>query len=79
MLILSLSLSHTQVMLEVEDKDVLGSQLLVLIGQRMAYSLFHSQTQTKASMELLARLPTTLCTWLKAMVSFGRTAKDSGA
>ncbi|GAA6084548.1 rab3 GTPase-activating protein non-catalytic subunit isoform X1 [Tachysurus ichikawai] len=54
-------------MLEVEDKDVLGSQLLVLIGQRLAYALFHSQTQTKASMELLARLPPTLCTWLKAM------------
>lgn len=65
-----LTLSHTQVMLEVEDKDVLGSQLLVLIGQRLAYSLFHSQTQTKASMELLARLPPTLCTWIKAMVSF---------
>ncbi|KAF4084482.1 hypothetical protein AMELA_G00129110 [Ameiurus melas] len=62
-----LDLRAEEVMLEVEDKDVLGSQLLVLIGQRLAYSLFHSQTQTKASMELLARLPTTLCTWLKAM------------
>ncbi|XP_030642877.1 rab3 GTPase-activating protein non-catalytic subunit [Chanos chanos] len=54
-------------MLEVEDKDVLGSQLLVLTGQRLSYSLLHSQTQTKPSMELLARLPPTLCTWLKAM------------
>ncbi|KAM4542363.1 rab3 GTPase-activating protein non-catalytic subunit isoform 2-T2 [Odontesthes bonariensis] len=56
-----------QMMLEVEDKDVLGSQLLVLTGQRLSYSLLHSQSQTQASMELLARLPPTLCTWLKAM------------
>jgi hypothetical protein len=55
-------------MLEVEDKDVLGSQLLVLTGQRLSYSLLHSQSQTRGAMELLARLPPTLCTWLKAMV-----------
>uniref|UniRef100_A0A4W5MND5 RAB3 GTPase activating protein subunit 2 (non-catalytic) n=1 Tax=Hucho hucho TaxID=62062 RepID=A0A4W5MND5_9TELE len=52
---------------QVEDKDVLGSQLLVLTGQRLSYSLLHTQTQTKPAMELLARLPPTLCTWLKAM------------
>lgn len=57
-----------QVMLEVEDKDVLGSQLLVLTGQRLSYCLLHNQNQTQAAMELLARLPPTLCTWLKAMV-----------
>lgn len=57
-----------QLTLEVEDKDVLGSQLLVLTGQRLSYSLLHSQSQTHAAMELLARLPPTLCTWLKAMV-----------
>ncbi|KAI4883030.1 hypothetical protein NFI96_012495 [Prochilodus magdalenae] len=62
-----LDLRAEEVMLEVEDKDVLGSQLLVLIGQRLAFSLLHSETQTKATMELLARLPPTLCTWLKAM------------
>ncbi|CAL1574623.1 unnamed protein product [Knipowitschia caucasica] len=56
-----------QAMLEVEDKDVLGSQLLVLTGQRLSFSLLHSQSQTPPSMELLARLPPTLCTWLKAM------------
>uniref|UniRef100_A0AAZ3SHB3 Rab3 GTPase-activating protein non-catalytic subunit n=1 Tax=Oncorhynchus tshawytscha TaxID=74940 RepID=A0AAZ3SHB3_ONCTS len=56
-----------QVMFEVEDKDVLGSQLLVLTGQRLSYSLLHTQTQTRPAMELLARLPPTLCTWLKAM------------
>ncbi|XP_035465914.2 rab3 GTPase-activating protein non-catalytic subunit isoform X1 [Scophthalmus maximus] len=56
-----------EVMLEVEDKDVLGSQLLVLTGQRLSFSLLHSQSQTQAAMELLARLPPTLCTWLKAM------------
>uniref|UniRef100_A0A8C1MTK4 RAB3 GTPase activating protein subunit 2 (non-catalytic) n=1 Tax=Cyprinus carpio TaxID=7962 RepID=A0A8C1MTK4_CYPCA len=49
------------------DKDVLGSQLLVLTGQRLAFSLLHSQSQTKPNMELLARLPPTRCTWLKAM------------
>lgn len=58
----------SQVMMEVQDKDVLGSQLLVLIGQRLSFSLLHSQSQTKPNMELLARLPPTLCTWLKAMV-----------
>lgn len=58
-------------MLEVEDKDVLGSQLLVLTGQRLSYSLLHSQNQTQSAMELLARLPPTLCTWLKAMVRNG--------
>ncbi|MEQ2273384.1 hypothetical protein XENORESO_003328 [Xenotaenia resolanae] len=55
------------VMLQVEDKDVLGSQLLVLTGQRLSYSLLHNQNRTQAAMELLARLPPTLCTWLKAM------------
>ncbi|XP_064195807.1 rab3 GTPase-activating protein non-catalytic subunit [Anguilla rostrata] len=54
-----------EVMLGVEDKEVLGSQLLVLTGQRLSYSLLH--TQTKPGMELLARLPPMLCTWLKAM------------
>ncbi|MBN3305707.1 RBGPR protein, partial [Amia calva] len=54
-----------EVMLEVEDREVLGSQLLVLTGQRLSYSLLH--TQTRAGMELLARLPPVLCTWLKAM------------
>ncbi|KAM5204922.1 rab3 GTPase-activating protein non-catalytic subunit isoform 2-T2 [Hipposideros larvatus] len=51
--------------LQVHDKEVLASQLLVLTGQRLAHALFH--TQTKEGMELLARLPPTLCTWLKAM------------
>ncbi|XP_057715816.1 rab3 GTPase-activating protein non-catalytic subunit isoform X3 [Corythoichthys intestinalis] len=56
-----------EVMLEVEDKDVLGSQLLMITGQRLSYSLLHVQNQTQPAMELLARLPPTLCTWLKAM------------
>nr|XP_023663459.1 rab3 GTPase-activating protein non-catalytic subunit isoform X3 [Paramormyrops kingsleyae] len=60
-----LDLRAEEVALEVEDKDVLGSQLLVLTGQRLSYSLLH--TQTRPGMELLARLPPTLCTWLKAM------------
>uniref|UniRef100_H3AZD3 RAB3 GTPase activating non-catalytic protein subunit 2 n=1 Tax=Latimeria chalumnae TaxID=7897 RepID=H3AZD3_LATCH len=50
---------------QVHDKEVLAAQLLVLTGQRLAYALLH--TQTKEGMELLARLPPTLCTWLKAM------------
>lgn len=62
-----LDLRAEEVMLEVEDQDVLGSQLLVLTGQRLSYSLLHTQTQTQPAMELLARLPPTLCTWLKAM------------
>ncbi|TRZ02227.1 hypothetical protein DNTS_017576 [Danionella cerebrum] len=59
--------SLLQVMMEVQDKDILGSQLLVLTGQRLSFSLLHSQSQSKPNMELLARLPPTLCTWLKAM------------
>ncbi|KAA0711167.1 Rab3 GTPase-activating protein non-catalytic subunit RGAP-iso [Triplophysa tibetana] len=62
-----LDLRAEEAMMEVQDKDVLGSQLLVLMGQRLSFSLLHSQTQTKPNMELLARLPPTLCTWLKAM------------
>ncbi|XP_057626347.1 rab3 GTPase-activating protein non-catalytic subunit isoform X2 [Chionomys nivalis] len=54
-----------EAILQVHDKEVLASQLLVLTGQRLAHALFH--TQTKEGMELLARLPPTLCTWLKAM------------
>ncbi|XP_075386582.1 rab3 GTPase-activating protein non-catalytic subunit isoform X2 [Tenrec ecaudatus] len=54
-----------EAILQVHDKEVLASQLLVVTGQRLAYMLFHSQT--KEGMELLARLPPTLCTWLKAM------------
>nr|XP_004670175.2 rab3 GTPase-activating protein non-catalytic subunit [Jaculus jaculus] len=54
-----------EAMLQVHDKEVLASQLLVLTGQRLAHALLH--TQTKEGMELLARLPPTLCTWLKAM------------
>uniref|UniRef100_A0A672MBD3 Rab3 GTPase-activating protein non-catalytic subunit-like n=1 Tax=Sinocyclocheilus grahami TaxID=75366 RepID=A0A672MBD3_SINGR len=62
-----LDLRAEEVMMEVQDKDVLGSQLLILTGQRLSFSLLHSQSQTKPNMELLARLPPTLCTWLKAM------------
>ncbi|XP_023586739.1 rab3 GTPase-activating protein non-catalytic subunit isoform X5 [Trichechus manatus latirostris] len=58
-----------EAILQVQDKEVLASQLLMLIGQRLAYALFH--TQTREGMELLARLPPTLCTWLKAMDPHG--------
>ncbi|KAM6356080.1 rab3 GTPase-activating protein non-catalytic subunit isoform 5-T5 [Podargus strigoides] len=51
--------------LQVTDKEVLASQLLILAGQRLAFALLHEQT--KEGMELLTRLPPTLCTWLKAM------------
>uniref|UniRef100_A0A8C4V723 RAB3 GTPase activating non-catalytic protein subunit 2 n=1 Tax=Falco tinnunculus TaxID=100819 RepID=A0A8C4V723_FALTI len=51
--------------LQVADKEVLASQLLILAGQRLAFALLH--VQTKDGTELLARLPPTLCTWLKAM------------
>ncbi|NWX99309.1 RBGPR protein, partial [Nothoprocta ornata] len=51
--------------LQVTDKEVLASQLLILTGQRLAFILLHMQT--KEGMELLARLPPMLCTWLKAM------------
>nr|XP_033792757.1 rab3 GTPase-activating protein non-catalytic subunit isoform X2 [Geotrypetes seraphini] len=54
-----------EAILQVHDKEVLASQLLVLTGQRLSYALLH--TQTKEGMELLAKLPPTLCTWLKAM------------
>ncbi|GCC23475.1 hypothetical protein chiPu_0001871 [Chiloscyllium punctatum] len=54
-----------EALLQVHDQEVLASQLLVLTGQRLAYALLH--TQTKEGMELLARLPPVLCTWLKAM------------
>ncbi|MEE6473861.1 hypothetical protein FKM82_010195 [Ascaphus truei] len=54
-----------EAILQVLDKEVLASQMLVLTGQRMAYALLH--TQTKEGMELLAKLPPTLCTWIKAM------------
>lgn len=54
-----------EAILQVRDKEVLASHLLMLTGQRLAYTLLH--TQTKEGMELLARLPPTLCTWLKAM------------
>uniref|UniRef100_A0A4W2EJD6 RAB3 GTPase activating non-catalytic protein subunit 2 n=1 Tax=Bos indicus x Bos taurus TaxID=30522 RepID=A0A4W2EJD6_BOBOX len=50
---------------QVQDKEVLASQLLVLIGQRLAHAVL--RTQTREGLELLARLPPTLCTWLKAM------------
>lgn len=54
-----------EAILQVQDKEVLASQLLVLTGQRLAHALLH--TQTREGMELLARLPPTLCTWLRAM------------
>ncbi|XP_019065957.1 rab3 GTPase-activating protein non-catalytic subunit [Fukomys damarensis] len=54
-----------EAILQVHDKEVLASQLLVLTGQRLAHALLH--TQSREGMELLARLPPTLCTWLKAM------------
>lgn len=65
--------SRPQAILQVHDKEVLASQLLVLAGQRLAHALLH--TQSKEGMELLARLSPTLCTWLKAMV---RTADGLG-
>ncbi|XP_023389921.1 rab3 GTPase-activating protein non-catalytic subunit, partial [Pteropus vampyrus] len=54
-----------EAILQVHDKEVLASQLLVLAGQRLAHALL--RTQSKEGMELLARLSPTLCTWLKAM------------
>lgn len=63
------SRSSPQAILQVQDKEVLASQLLVLIGQRLAHAVL--RTQTREGLELLARLPPTLCTWLKAMVSAG--------
>ncbi|XP_009077210.1 PREDICTED: rab3 GTPase-activating protein non-catalytic subunit-like, partial [Acanthisitta chloris] len=51
--------------LQVADKEVLASQLLMLAGQRLAFVLLHEQTQE--GMDVLTRLPPTLCTWLKAM------------
>lgn len=62
-----LDLRAEEVTLQVEDQEVLGSQLLVLTGQRLSFCLLHSQEQSRPAMELLARLPPTLCTWLKAM------------
>ncbi|KAL2305951.1 hypothetical protein Nmel_003846 [Mimus melanotis] len=50
---------------QVADKEVLASQLLMLAGQRLAFALLHGQI--KDGMELLTRLPPTLTTWLKAM------------
>lgn len=64
-LCMHLSMSRPQAILQVQDKEVLASQLLVLTGQRLAHALLH--TQTREGMELLARLPPTLCTWLRAM------------
>jgi len=55
-----------QASMAVSDHGVLASQLLLVAGQRLCYALLH--IQTKDGMELLARLPPTLCTWLKAMV-----------
>ncbi|TEA34373.1 hypothetical protein DBR06_SOUSAS6410009, partial [Sousa chinensis] len=54
-----------EAILQVQDKEVLASQLLVLIGQRLAHAVL--RTQTREGLELLARLPPMLCTWLKAM------------
>eukprot|EP00070_Physeter_catodon_P037251 XP_028344145.1 rab3 GTPase-activating protein non-catalytic subunit isoform X3 [Physeter catodon] len=54
-----------EAILQVQDKEVLASQLLVLIGQRLAHAVLRAQT--REGLELLARLPPTLCTWLKAM------------
>uniref|UniRef100_A0A3P8RW40 RAB3 GTPase activating protein subunit 2 (non-catalytic) n=1 Tax=Amphiprion percula TaxID=161767 RepID=A0A3P8RW40_AMPPE len=59
-----LDLRAEEVMLEVEDKDVLGSQLLVLTGQRLSYSLLHSQSQTQACHG--AAGPPTHSDWLSA-------------
>nr|XP_058895697.1 rab3 GTPase-activating protein non-catalytic subunit isoform X2 [Kogia breviceps] len=56
-----------EAILQVQDKEVLASQLLVLIGQRLAHALLRAQT--REGLELLARLPPTLCTWLRAMNS----------
>ena len=70
-----LSTSPLQAILQVQDKEVLASQLLVLIGQRLAHAVLC--TQTREGLELLARLPPTLCTWLKAMVSAGREGRQT--
>ncbi|RMC12371.1 hypothetical protein DUI87_09886 [Hirundo rustica rustica] len=51
--------------LQVADKEVLASQLLMLAGQRLAFALLHGQI--KDGVEFLTRLPPTLSTWLKAM------------
>ncbi|XP_036925373.1 rab3 GTPase-activating protein non-catalytic subunit [Sturnira hondurensis] len=54
-----------EAILQVQDQEVMASQLLMVTGQRLAHALLRAQT--REGMELLARLPPTLCTWLKAM------------
>ncbi|KAM7050108.1 rab3 GTPase-activating protein non-catalytic subunit [Molossus nigricans] len=54
-----------EAILQVQDREVLASQLLMLTGQRLAHALLHSRA--REGMELLARLSPTLCTWLRAM------------
>lgn len=66
-LFLSLLFLCFQAFLQVADKEVLASQLLMLAGQRLAFALLHGQI--KDGMEFLTRLPPTLSTWLKAIVS----------
>ena len=49
------------------DHAVMGSQLILLAGQRLAYFIVKGDPAT--SLEKLSKLPPTLSTWIKSLVS----------
>ena len=55
-----------QVLVTVNDRSSLGTQLLTIAGQRVAYQL--STKEGQMVVELMANVNPALSTWLKSMV-----------
>lgn len=59
-----------QVLLTVNDRESLGTQLLAIAGQRVAHKLTVMDAQQVV--ELMSNLNPALSTWLRSMVSWTR-------
>lgn len=56
-----------QTMFSVHDQRVLGSQLLRIVGQRLAYAILDASESAERA-NRLSRLPTQISSWIKSQV-----------
>ena len=65
--VIQVDMVYLQVMLTVSDHAVMGSQLLLLAGQRLHHFVF--VCETPETMDKLAKCSPTVSTWLRKLVS----------
>ena len=59
---------YLQALLSVRDREALGSQLLSVAGQRLCHVIVND-SESSERVSRLSRLPTNICSWIKAQVT----------